>query len=188
MQASTDKGPARRMSRLIDDLLKFSRLHYGGMNFEIVDLSAIAAGIAAGLRDGDPARRAEFILEKGISTCGDAGLLRTALENLFANAWKFTSRTPQAIIEFGIDRQDGAPVFFVRDNGAGFDMAYAEKLFNPFQRLHSYEEFPGTGIGLATVHRIILRHGGKIWAEGAIGEGAVVYFTLGDIVAHRTSE
>jgi len=170
---------ARRMSQLIDDLLKLSRLHYSGVNYQIVDLSAIAAEIASGLRNSDPGRNAEFLLAGGISTYGDASLLRAALENLFANAWKFTSRTPRAIIEFGVDGQDGDPVYFVRDNGAGFDMAYAEKLFKPFQRLHSHEEFPGTGIGLATVHRIIRRHSGKIWAEGDMGKGAVVYFTLG---------
>jgi len=167
------------MSQLIDDLLKLSRLHYSGVNYQIVDLSAIAAEIASGLRNSDPGRNAEFLLAGGISTYGDASLLRAALENLFANAWKFTSRTPRAIIEFGVDGQDGDPVYFVRDNGAGFDMAYAEKLFKPFQRLHSHEEFPGTGIGLATVHRIIRRHSGKIWAEGDMGKGAVVYFTLG---------
>lgn len=168
----------RRMSQLIDDLMKLSDLNNGEMAREKVDLSAIAADIASGLKSSEPGRNVEFRLAKDITACGYAGLLRGVLENLLGNAWKFTSRTPQAVIEFGVTEHKGISVYFVRDNGAGFDMALAGKLFSPFQRLHLHEEFPGSGIGLATVRRIILRHGGSIWAEGAVAKGAAFFFTL----------
>ncbi len=120
-----------------------------------------------------------FAIEDGLVVEGDPRLLRVALENLLVNAWKFTRGKPEARIEFGVASDDGRAAYFVRDNGAGFEMAYADKLFAPFQRLHSQREFEGTGIGLATVARIIERHGGRVWAEGAVGQGATVYFTLG---------
>jgi len=167
------------MSELIDDIMKLSNnLNNGEMAREKIDLSAIACEIASGLQNSAPERKVEFRLEKDITAYGHAGLMRGVLENLLGNAWKFTSRTPQAVIEFGVTEHKGVSVYFVRDNGAGFDMAYAKELFSPFKRLHSHEEFPGSGIGLATVQRIILRHGGRIWTEGAVNEGAAFFFTL----------
>ncbi len=144
-----------------------------------MDLSKLAREILQTLRDRAPAREANVVVTAGLVVSGDSGLLRIALENLLANAWKFTSRKDRAHIEFGSgpDRA-GRTVYFVRDNGAGFDPRYATKLFSPFQRLHSETQFPGTGIGLATVQRIIHRHGGEIWAESAVDSGAGFYFTL----------
>jgi light-regulated signal transduction histidine kinase (bacteriophytochrome) len=121
----------------------------------------------------------EFSTEENVAAWADVGLLKVALENLLGNAWKFTSREPEARIEFGVREEGGRPVYYVRDNGAGFDQAYADKLFGAFQRLHAQDEFEGTGIGLATVARIVHRHGGRVWAEGRVGEGATFYFTLG---------
>jgi signal transduction histidine kinase len=144
-----------------------------------VDLSALAKSVAGELRSREPARAATFSIEDGLVVEGDRRLLLIALENLLGNAWKFTLGKPEARIELGLIRHDGGTGCFVRDNGAGFDMAYADKLFEPFQRLHSQREFEGTGIGLATVARIIQRHGGRVWAEAAVGRGATVYFTLG---------
>ena len=120
----------------------------------------------------------EFVIDEGLVASGDARLLRVVLENLLGNAWKFTAKHPRARIEFGATRQDGQAAYFIRDDGAGFDMAYADKLFTVFQRLHSEKEFDGLGIGLATVQRIIHRHGGRVWAEGAVEQGAAFYFTL----------
>lgn len=171
---------AKRMSQIIDDLMKLSSLNNGEMVREKVDLSAIAAETASVLGSSGPERKVEFHMAKDITAYGDPGLLRGVLENLLGNAWKYTSRTGHAVIEFGVTEHKGVPVYFVRDNGAGFDMAYAGKLFSPFQRLHSQEAFPGSGIGLATVRRIILRHGGSIWAEGAVDKGAAFFFTLGE--------
>ena len=119
-----------------------------------------------------------FTLEPGLEAEGDPRLLRVALENLFSNALKFTGRTPHTRIEFGVTHEDGAVAYFIRDNGAGFDMAYADRLFVPFQRLHNAADYPGTGVGLATVQRIVQRHGGKVWAQSALGKGATFYFTL----------
>jgi light-regulated signal transduction histidine kinase (bacteriophytochrome) len=166
----------QRMAQLTEDMLTLSRLTRREMRKEAVDLSTLAQIIAAALQQTDPQRRAEFVIAAGVVAIGDAGLLRAALENLLGNAWKFTGRVPQARIEFGCAEQP--PIYFVRDNGAGFDMAYADKLFGVFQRLHTEREYPGTGIGLATVQRIIHRHGGRIWAEAAVGQGATFYFTL----------
>jgi light-regulated signal transduction histidine kinase (bacteriophytochrome) len=145
----------------------------------VVDVSALARAIATDLQRCEPTRQAEFVIADGVVAHGDARLLSVVLENLFSNAWKFTARQPQARIEFGsLPQREGSLVFFVRDNGVGFDMAYADKLFRAFQRLPGRTEYPGTGVGLATVQRIIQRHGGRIWADGAVGQGATFYFTL----------
>jgi signal transduction histidine kinase len=169
----------RRMHRLINDLLDLSKLVRAPLHRGTVDLSKLAREILQTLRDGAPSRAAELLVTEGLSVSGDSGLLRIALENLLGNAWKFTSRKDRTHIEFGSgpDRA-GRTVYFVRDNGAGFDPRYATKLFSPFQRLHSETQFSGTGIGLATVQRIIHRHGGEIWAESAVDCGAGFYFTL----------
>ncbi len=170
---------ARRMHRLINDLLDLSKIVRAPLHRGTVDLSKLAREILQTLRDRAPAREANVVVTAGLVVSGDSGLLRIALENLLANAWKFTSRKDRTHIEFGSgpDRA-GRTVYFVRDNGAGFDPRYATKLFSPFQRLHSETQFPGTGIGLATVQRIIHRHGGEIWAESAVDSGAGFYFTL----------
>jgi PAS domain S-box-containing protein len=173
------RGATQRMAELIEALLGLSRVTRAGLQRHEVDLSAMARAIAAELQRTDPSRHVEFAIADGLIVSGDARLLRVAMENLLGNAWKFTAKQPRARIEFGMQRQDdGTCAFFVRDNGAGFDMAYAEKLFGAFQRLHRASEFHGTGIGLATVQRIVHRHGGRIWAEGAVGQGATFYFTL----------
>lgn len=172
------RAAAGRMGDLIDDLLGLSRISRVEMEHETVDLSALAEKIAAGLQKKDADRRATFEIAGGLTALGDRKLLRIALEKLIDNAWKFTSRHPKARIEFGVADVDNEATFFVRDDGAGFDMAYAHKLFGPFQRLHSLEEFPGTGIGLATAQRIIHRHGGRIWARAEVEKGATFYFTL----------
>lgn len=169
---------AQRMGALIDDLLKLSRLTRAELKWGRVPLSTMAQEIIAGFRQQDPERQVEARIQPGLWVRGDPNLLRIALENLLSNAWKFTAHQPQAQIEFGIMLQNGKQVYFVRDNGAGFDMRYADKLFVAFQRLHGVEEFDGTGIGLANVKRIITRHGGQVWAEGQVGQGAVFYFTL----------
>jgi light-regulated signal transduction histidine kinase (bacteriophytochrome) len=166
------------MSDLIDALLSLARLSRGDLLIERVDLSVLAQSIVADLRRADPDRRVEVGIEAGLCAQGDQRLLQVVLENLLSNAWKFTRRKDRARIELGSAQQDGQPVFFVRDNGAGFDMAYADKLFGAFQRLHTDDEFEGDGIGLATVYRIICRHGGRIWAEGKVDEGATFYFMV----------
>ncbi len=172
------RAASQRMGQLIDDLLKLSRLTRGEMHRQRVDLSAIAQEVAAELQETAPARQAKFVIAPDVWVEGDARLLRVVLDNLIGNAWKFTSQRECARIEFGQTRIDGQATCFVRDNGAGFDMAYAGKLFGAFQRLHTDEEFEGTGIGLATVQRIIHRHGGRVWAKAAVDEGATFYFTL----------
>ena len=169
---------AERMSVLIDDLLKLSQISRQEMQSRPVDLSALALEITAELRAADPARAVEWNIAPGLAITGDPGLIRVALQNLLSNAWKYTSKRDLARIEFGTTQKDGREVYFVRDNGAGFDMAYADKLFGAFQRLHSPDAFPGTGIGLATVARVIHRHGGEVWAEGRENEGATFYFTV----------
>jgi PAS domain S-box-containing protein len=170
----------QRMTDLIDALLELSRVTRAKLHWERVDLSALVESIIAELQQMQPDRRVEFRIANGLAAHGDARLLRLALDNLLGNAWKFTGKQPRARIEFGVTAHDDRPAYFVRDNGAGFDAAYADKLFVTFQRLHSATAFPGTGIGLATVRRIIHRHGGRIWAEGAVDQGATFYFTLGD--------
>lgn len=166
------------MGQLIDALLKLSHMTRREIRRERVDLSIVAEDIAQELRTSRPERQVEFVIADGLSADGDAWLLRIALRNLLGNAWKFTGKSSPARIEFGVAEHEGTLAYFVRDNGAGFDMTYADKLFGAFQRLHTTEEFPGTGIGLATVQRIVHRHGGQTWAEGRVGQGATFYFTL----------
>ncbi|HEX6710126.1 MAG TPA: CHASE domain-containing protein [Rubrobacter sp.] len=177
------RAASRHMATLIDDLLDLSRVGRRPLSREPVDLSGLAAGIIEELRASQPGREVEFVAGDDIMAWGDMSLLKVALENLIGNAWKFTAREPDARIEFGAEGKPGpgflAPVYYVRDNGAGFDQAYSDKLFGAFQRLHGQDEFEGTGIGLATVARIVHRHGGRVWAEGRVGEGATFYFTLG---------
>ena len=173
------RAASQRMARLIDDLLMLSRMTRRGMTWERVDLSALARSIGGELGDDDPGRQVVFTVAPKMTAEGDAQLLDVALRNLLGNAWKFTSRTEGAQVDVGTEVHGEERVFFVRDNGAGFDAQYADKLFAPFHRLHGEDEFPGTGIGLATVQRIVRRHGGLVWAEGATGKGATVWFTLG---------
>jgi light-regulated signal transduction histidine kinase (bacteriophytochrome) len=169
---------AHEMNQLIDALLNLSRLSRCDLTRGPVDLSRLARFILNELQRTQPERKVETVIAAEVIALGDEPLLRIALENLLNNAWKFTGKQENARIEFGLKENESPPACFVRDNGAGFDMAYAEKLFGPFQRLHSNAEFPGTGVGLATVQRIIYRHGGHIWAESTVGQGATFYFTL----------
>jgi len=169
---------AKRMGQLIEDLLSLSRVNRHELCRATVNLTRMAEKILDELRQTSPDRRVDCQVAVDLLVKGDPSLLRIALDNLLRNAWKFTQNRPVAQIQVGVTEQDGKPVFFVRDNGAGFDMAHVDKLFNPFQRLHSVEEFEGTGIGLAIVQRVILRHGGRIWAEGKANEGAAFQFTL----------
>ena len=172
------RSASQRMATLIDDLLNLSRVTRSEMHIGPLDLSALASGIAEGLKKRDPARHVEFAIAPGLHAQADPGLIRVVLQNLLENAWKFTGKCSAARIELGSVPHDGRSAYFVRDNGAGFDMTYVGKLFGAFQRLHGAQEFDGTGIGLATVQRIIHRHGGRVWAEGAVGQGATFYFTL----------
>jgi len=171
----------REMAQLIDDVLYLSRVTRAELREQEVDLSALAALAAERLRESAPDREVEVRIRPGVVVTGDAQLLRIAVENLVQNAWKFTGRQPAARIEFGVGNLTGEPAYFVRDNGAGFDMAYVNRLFGPFQRLHLADEFPGSGIGLATVQRIVHRHGGRVWAEGLVGQGATFHFTIGRV-------
>jgi len=169
---------SRRMCDLVEDLLNFSRLTRVEMQEERLDLTSMVAGIAAELAARDPDRVVEFIIAPGVEGWGDPALIRAALLNLLENAWKYTGKHPSGRIEFGtIDAPEGL-TYYLRDDGAGFDMAHAGRLFRPFQRLHKNSEFEGAGIGLATVERVIRRHGGRIWATGEVERGAVFYFTL----------
>jgi signal transduction histidine kinase len=172
-------GAADQMSTLIDRLLDLAQVNRRAVSSQKVDLSAVAQEIAASLGNQAPSRPVTWDIAPGLVATGDPALLRTALENLLDNAWKFTAKHPRGRIEFGATMKDGTRVFFVRDDGAGFDMAHADKLFSPFERLHTKDEFPGTGVGLATIRRIIERHGGRIWAEGSVERGATFFFTLG---------
>ena len=173
------RAGSQRMAELIDDLLNLSQVTRTEMRRERVDLTVMAEEIGAELRRLQPDREGNLVVAPALTADADARMLRLVLNNLLDNAWKFTSRRAQACIEVGARELDGQRVFFVRDNGAGFDMAYAGRLFGAFQRLHSTQEFEGTGIGLAIVQRIIHRHGGRVWAEGAVEQGAIVYFTVG---------
>jgi light-regulated signal transduction histidine kinase (bacteriophytochrome) len=172
------RAATQRMAQLIDDLLNLSRVTRSEMRHQEVDLSALALSIATELQKTQPERQVEFQITPGLVANGDGRLLRIVLENLLGNAWKFTGNHPRAHIEFGITEHSGTHAYFVRDDGTGFDMAYADKLFGAFQRLHAFHQFEGTGIGLATVQRIIHRHSGRVWAEGAVEQGATFYFTL----------
>lgn len=169
---------SQRMGQLIRDLLELARGSHCDIKLETVDLSAIAGEIAGGLRAATPARAVQWEIAGGVAARGDLRLLTVALRNLLENAFKFTRRAEAARIEFGVETTTGAPVYFVRDNGIGFKTGDRDKLFQPFQRLSSAHEFEGTGVGLATVNRIVKRHGGRIWAEGEEGSGATFYFEL----------
>jgi len=173
------RSASQRMCQLVDDLLNFSRVGRMDMHPERVDLCEIARSVATEIQTRYPERQATFVIPDHVMATGDGALLRIVLVNLFENAWKFTRRREDAAISFGITQQDGELTYFVKDNGAGFDPALAHKLFRPFERLHSVSEFEGTGIGLATVERIIKRHGGRVWAEGSVNNGATFYFALG---------
>jgi light-regulated signal transduction histidine kinase (bacteriophytochrome) len=189
IQAATE-----RMSTLIDDLLQLAQVSRTDINLGLVDLSAEVTAISAELHDREPGRVVRFAIGDGVRDTADRSLIRTMLQNLVENAWKFTARSQDATIEFGTTPAGSTAAgatgtrgtgtrgtgtcYYVRDNGAGFDPAFAGKLFQPFQRLHAVTEFPGTGIGLASVQRIVERHGGRVWAEGAVGHGATFYFTL----------
>jgi light-regulated signal transduction histidine kinase (bacteriophytochrome) len=167
-----------RMGQLIDDLLNLSRIARGGIEPSTVDLSGLASTVAQELGIQHLGRDVKVSIEPGLQVRGDARLLRVALENLFGNAWKFTRDQAQPRLEFGQTQSGEETAFFVKDNGAGFDMAHSAQLFVPFQRLHTDSQFEGTGIGLATVQRVIQCHGGRIWAESAPGLGATFYFTI----------
>jgi PAS domain S-box-containing protein len=170
---------AQNMNSLIEALLELARFSAKALSRQSIDVSSVVHEIAEGLRKTDPSRQVDLVIADGVTAHADDPLLRIVLENLLGNAWKFTSGRVPAHIEFGTAKQaDGSLAYFVRDDGAGFDMAYAQKLYGPFQRLHSEKEFPGIGIGLATVQRIIHRHGGRVWAEAAVDKGATIYFTL----------
>ncbi len=170
----------RRMGQLIDALLTLARVSREEMTVDSVNLSDLACSIAADLQEGQLQRQVEFVIPPGLVVRGDAHLLRVALENLLGNAWKYTRENRTARIEFGNFEHNHRVEYFVRDDGAGFDMAHADKLFRAFQRLHTEHQFEGTGVGLATVRRIIVRHGGEVWAEAELGKGATVFFTLGE--------
>jgi signal transduction histidine kinase len=174
------RANAGRMGQLIDDLLQLSRLTRAEMHFDTIDLSAMARSIITDLQRTHPQRDVDIAIQPGINASGDPRLLRVLLENLLGNAWKYTSRKPSAQIAFGTSGAGRALVYYVRDDGCGFDPAYADKLFRPFQRLHTVEEYEGAGVGLATAQRVVRRHGGRIWAESAPDRGATFFFTLGD--------
>ena len=170
---------SQQMSQLIDDVLYLSRVTRAELREHEVDLSALVTTLLERMQEAEPQRSVELKIRPGLVALGDGQLLRIAMQNLLDNAWKFTSREAVTRIEFGLSASLGEPAYFVRDNGAGFNMAYVERLFGPFQRLHPTSDFPGSGIGLATVQRIIHRHGGRIWGEGLEGQGATFHFTLG---------
>ncbi|HTF87459.1 MAG TPA: PAS domain S-box protein [Planctomycetota bacterium] len=172
------RSASQRMGQLIEDLLKLSRMTRAEMSLQRVDLSKLACEVLDELRSAEPGRGVEFEIQEGLIAGGDQRLLRIALTNLFSNAWKFTGRRADSRIEFGCSGPEDARTYFVRDNGVGYDMAHAGKLFGAFQRLHAIHDFPGTGIGLVTVQRIVHRHGGRIWAESTLGQGATFHFTL----------
>ncbi len=179
------QAASNRMGDLINDLLKLSRVTRAEFKKQQVDLSKLAAEIFAALQEAEPQHKARLEIPPGLIVQGDASLLRAVMENLLGNAWKFSANEKEGRIEVGRTTIKGEEVFYIRDNGAGFDMTYADKLFVAFQRLHGAEEFPGTGIGLATVQRVINRHGGKVWAESEVDKGATFYFTLGRVKNER---
>ncbi len=173
----TIQDNAKKMGQLIEDLLRLSRLARQEVRRTEIDLANLAREIAARYRTEDPKRNVELVIPEHLMVRCDAGLMAVVMENLMSNAWKYTSKTDGARIEVGTQEKEGVTAFFVKDNGAGFEMRYAEKLFSPFQRMHTEQEFPGTGVGLATVQRIIHRHGGRIWADAEVGRGATFSFT-----------
>jgi signal transduction histidine kinase len=173
------RAATQRMGALIDDLLNLSRISRTELTTKPVNMSALARAVVDDLRQAEPQRQVEVTIKEGLDATGDPRLLRQVFENLIGNAWKFTSKTASARIEFGAMINDADTVYFVKDNGAGFDPQYAERLFGVFQRLHAMTEFPGTGVGLAIVDRVVRRHGGRIWADAAVGQGATFFFTLG---------
>jgi len=175
------RGGIQKMSGLIDDLLNLSRLTRGVLRKESMNLTAVARDVVAELQEGEPSRKVAIDIADGLTAQGDARLITIVLANLLGNAWKYTAKRPESQIALGQENNGNDTVFYVRDNGAGFDMAYADKLFAPFQRLHQASEFEGNGIGLATVQRIIARQGGRIWVKAAVGEGATFFFTLGEM-------
>jgi light-regulated signal transduction histidine kinase (bacteriophytochrome) len=180
------QAAAVNMATLIDDLLQLARISRSDFTPKTVDISEIATQSIEKLRQQDPNRMVKSRIQKNLLVNGDQSLLAVALDNLLSNAWKYTSKTDTAEIEFGqSNSQNGHPVFFVKDNGAGFDMKYVDKIFAAFQRLHSPNEYPGTGIGLATVKRVIDRHHGRIWAESQIGKGTTIFFTLNKRNKHK---
>jgi light-regulated signal transduction histidine kinase (bacteriophytochrome) len=171
---------SQKMSGLINDLLDLSGITRTTLRKESISLTELARGVVAELQNREPSRKVIVEIADGLTSCGDSRLITIVLVNLLGNALKYTAKRPEAQIAFGQENKGNETVFYVRDNGAGFDMAYAGKLFAPFQRLHRDSEFEGTGIGLATVQRIVSRHGGRIWAEAVVDAGATFYFTLGD--------
>ena len=173
----TIQDNAKKMGQLIEDLLRLARLARQEVRRTEVDLADLAREIAARYKMEDPGRHVDVIIPEHLPVYCDAGLMAVVMENLMSNAWKYTAKTDSARIEIGAQEKDGMRTFFVKDNGAGFEMRYAEKLFSPFQRMHTEQEFPGTGVGLATVQRIIHRHGGRIWADAEVGRGATFSFT-----------
>lgn len=178
------RAASQRMGTLIDDLLNLSRITRTELTHKPVDLSALARTVVDDLAIAQPNRRVAIVIAEGLEALGDPRLLRQVLDNLIGNAWKFTSKQPAARVEFGALEKEGETIYFVKDNGAGFDPAYTERLFGVFQRLHAMNEFPGTGVGLAIVDRIVRRHGGRVWADATIGRGATFYFTLVSSAAH----
>ena len=179
---------SQQMGKLIDDMLQLSRLTRGEMAFESTDLTVIVKDIAKELQRQEPERQVEFVIDDSVMVQGDKHLLQAVMQNLLENTWKYTSKHSKARIEFGVTEQEGRPTYFVKDDGAGFDMKYADKLFGAFQRLHGAAEFPGTGVGLATVARIIHCHGGDIWVYAEVEKGASFYFTLGNSVNTEKGE
>lgn len=177
------RGSAQEMARLIDSLLMLSRVTRSDLRREPVDLTALAWSVLSRFQRNEPERKAEIIIADGLIVDADARLLSILMENLLGNAWKFTGKRPLSRIQVNAQQEAGCLVYFVRDNGAGFDMAYAGKLFGVFQRLHSDADFDGTGIGLATAQRIIRRHGGRVWVEAKVDQGATIYFTLTDVTS-----
>ena len=171
-------GGAAHLELMISKLLELSQISRVDLRREPVDVSAMATAIAEELKKSDPGRNVAFIVEPGLAVTGDARLLRTMLEQLLGNAWKFTGRLERATITVGSQREDGRTIIYVRDDGAGFDPAYAGRLFGPFQRLHAATDFPGAGTGLALAKRIVNRHGGEVWATGQVGQGATVYIAF----------
>jgi light-regulated signal transduction histidine kinase (bacteriophytochrome) len=182
------KNASQKMATLIDDLLELSRVTRREMSIKRVDLTKICKKIAKEFNTREPKQKIKFSIKKGLKDNGDPILIEQALRNLMDNSWKFTSQKTKAKVEIGSKTENNEEIFFIKDNGIGFDMKYSDKLFVPFQRLHSKPEFPGTGIGLATVQRIINRHGGKIWGEGKPDKGAIFFFKFAQTYNNKSEE